>query len=95
VIEAEEFKREDAFLGVLSDIKSMLAPFGRIVAFVVEGSLEDQAYAVAADLILVDVGHVSERVCLQTNTALAVKAVHVGRAVHVERAYVGRESVLI
>jgi hypothetical protein len=61
----------------------MLAPFGRIVAFVVGGSLEHLAYAVVADTVLADIGHLSERRCLQTHTALAQEAVHA------ERVYIG------
>jgi hypothetical protein len=48
----------------------MLAPFGRIVAFVVEGSLERLAYAVVADTVVADLGHLSEMKFLQTHTAL-------------------------
>lgn len=71
MIETEEFSREDALLGVLSNIERTLAPSGGIVAFVVEGSLENLAYAVVADFVLVEGSHLSERRCLQTYTALA------------------------
>jgi len=82
VIEAEKRLCEDAFLGISADVKRVVAPFGRIVVFVVEGSLEDFSYAVVADTGVVGAGHFSGGRCLQTNTALA------GMAVHVERVYV-------
>lgn len=85
MIETEEFSREDALLGILSNIERTLAPSGGIVAFVVEGSLEDLAYAVMADFVLVDGSHLSEWRCLQTYTALAKKAVHVERVCVCER----------
>jgi hypothetical protein len=61
----------------------VLAPFGQIVASVVEGSLEHLAYAVVADTVLADLGHLSGRSYLQTDTILAQEAVHV------ERVYAG------
>lgn len=79
VIAAEEFLCEDALLGVLADVKYMVAPFGRVIAFVVEGSLEGLSYAVVADVMSAGGGHLPERRSLHTNTALA------GRAVHAER----------
>jgi hypothetical protein len=82
VIEAEELSCEDAFLGISADVKRVFAPFGRIIVFVVEGSLEDFSYAVVADTGVVGRSHVSERRCPPTNRAL------VGIVVHVERVYV-------
>jgi hypothetical protein len=64
---------------IIPNTTCMLAPSGRIVAFVVECSLEHLACAVVADTVLADLGHLSERMCLQTDTVLAQETVHVER----------------
>lgn len=83
MIEIKKLSREDTLLDILLDVKDMLVPLGRIVAFVVEGSLEGLAYAVVADWVVVDFSQQFERVVVQADRARA------WRGVHGERVYAG------
>jgi hypothetical protein len=69
MIDVEKVLCEDALLGISLDVECMLGPFGRPVAFVFEGSLEQLAYTVLADDVVVDVGQIFMRRVFQTNTA--------------------------
>lgn len=76
MIEVRKVSRENALLGILLDIKYVLVPFGRIVAFVVEGSLESLAYAVVAHWVMVDGCHYFRWLNIQANRARAWRAIH-------------------